>query len=330
MAEIDTRDLPARAARRVLTRLGDEGNELAADEEMANEVARQVAAIAQSVIERGKGGGEDHPESLVNVGLGIRRAASGVHPAASLRAATICFEETFPLLLERLEILDKAGAIREAIALQEAVAESVLQASTGYVDYLLARLNTVYFEERRVIAAHLHDRTAQSIVSAMQRLQYETIPTADVRDILAEALREVRAVALDLRQFVGDRRLDQALQNYVSDLEIDEHRVRIVAWGEPRRFPALQQEAAFLIVREAVLNALKHSCAPSVEIRLTWTSEAMRAEVIDDGAGFDRASTGQSRMGLVICRERADAIGAEFEIHSSPGHGTSVDLLLPL
>lgn len=330
MVECDTGGLPARAARRVLARLAEEGNELAADEQTANEVASQVEAIARSVVERGASERASQKQALVSAHLGMRRAASDLHPAASLRAAAICFEETFPLLLERLEPADLAGAEREATALQEALGQTVLQASIGYVDYLLTRLNSVHLQERRVIAAHLHDRTAQSIASAMQRLQYETIPTSDVRNILAEALREVRAVALDLRQFVGDRRLDQALMDYVSDLETDDHRVTVVESGVPRRFPALQQEAAFLIMREAVINALKHAHAPNIQVRLTWSSGAVRAEVNDDGAGFDRASTGQSRMGLLICRERAEAIGAEFEISSSPGSGTTVELLVPL
>ncbi|MCB2000855.1 MAG: hypothetical protein KDH91_10865, partial [Rhodoferax sp.] len=56
-----------------------------------------------------------------------------------------------------------------------------------------------------------------------------------------------------------------------------------------------------------------------------------RFEIRDDGQGFDSTNGGhdETHVGMRIMRERAERIGGELEVHSSPGRGTSVILSLP-
>lgn len=323
--------VPARAAARVVERLILEENELAGDLEVLSDVQRQVEAIARVVLEsEGRAVVSSHRSAEQDARLGMRRAAADIHPSASLRAATICFEEIYPLLLPPDPVCDTGQAVELAVLLQEVVGGVVLSAATGYVDQLLARLHTVHLQERRRVAAQLHDSTAQFIASAIQRLQYEDVPGAEVRAILQNALQEVRGVALDLRQSVGSRRIDEALAAYLGDRQDESVRIELTQVGSPRSFGEMLQEEVFLIVRELLLNALKHSGAEAVDIAFAWGADQVEVSVVDNGKGFNPSHSRASRMGLLICRERAESIGASLDIVTALGRGTRATLSVPL
>ena len=70
--------------------------------------------------------------------------------------------------------------------------------------------------------------------------------------------------------------------------------------------------------------------AKRLEIRLYSTAREANLTLADDGIGFDADSTPFGHFGLVGMRERADEIGAELNVVSAPGNGTSVQIRLPL
>jgi two-component system nitrate/nitrite sensor histidine kinase NarX len=83
------------------------------------------------------------------------------------------------------------------------------------------------------------------------------------------------------------------------------------------------------IVQEALNNVRKHAKAHSVEIVGRQDGDEVLIEVRDDGLGFapERVDAG-SRYGLRGMQERAEMIGADFQITSQPGRGTRVSLRL--
>jgi signal transduction histidine kinase len=92
--------------------------------------------------------------------------------------------------------------------------------------------------------------------------------------------------------------------------------------------PAATELAAYRIATEAVTNAGRHACATTCHVRLAVTRGRLIVEVTDDGIGitFDVAPG----VGLVSMRERAEELGGNLSITSSPGQGTSVNADLPL
>jgi len=85
----------------------------------------------------------------------------------------------------------------------------------------------------------------------------------------------------------------------------------------------------FRIVQEAVNNAIRHSEASHITIRLARTSGQIRLEIRDNGKGLpDRQAIG-SGLGLRTMKYRADLIGAHFALKSANGRGTVVSCLLP-
>jgi signal transduction histidine kinase len=86
------------------------------------------------------------------------------------------------------------------------------------------------------------------------------------------------------------------------------------------------------IASEAVNNAVKHSGAKAIEVTLSSTAAELQLSVKDDGSGFSRENGGvrPGHYGLIGMKERASQIGAEFNLASEPGRGTTVSVLLPI
>jgi signal transduction histidine kinase len=88
----------------------------------------------------------------------------------------------------------------------------------------------------------------------------------------------------------------------------------------------------FLIVKEALTNALKHSAANEVRVQAKASDSAIEIAVEDNGKGFSTStkSSADKRNGLVNMSQRADSIGGRLEFSSAPGRGTTIRFSLNL
>jgi signal transduction histidine kinase len=87
------------------------------------------------------------------------------------------------------------------------------------------------------------------------------------------------------------------------------------------------------IVQESLTNTRKHASATRVWVGIQNDDGVLRVEVRDDGCGFDPKQIRtdyRPHLGLSSMRERAEAIGADFDLLSSPGQGTRVVVRLKL
>jgi PAS domain S-box-containing protein len=89
---------------------------------------------------------------------------------------------------------------------------------------------------------------------------------------------------------------------------------------------------AFLrVLQEAMHNAMKHSHATSITVRLSSSGGYVGLEICDDGVGFDMDTASLAAgLGLISMRERIHLVGGEFEIWSSPGQGTRITARAPI
>ena len=87
------------------------------------------------------------------------------------------------------------------------------------------------------------------------------------------------------------------------------------------------------VVQEALQNVRKHAGATNVVIATALEDGQWVLEVRDDGRGFDTgavAARGRRNFGLQFMRERAELVGAQFEVRSRPEAGTVVRLAIPV
>jgi signal transduction histidine kinase len=96
------------------------------------------------------------------------------------------------------------------------------------------------------------------------------------------------------------------------------------------RLPAAIEAALYFCCMEAVQNAVKHSGAGTVSVRVEEESHRWRLAVADDGNGFDLAQAEPAfGMGLANMRDRLDAVGGTVEVTSLEGFGTTVTAVVP-
>jgi signal transduction histidine kinase len=93
--------------------------------------------------------------------------------------------------------------------------------------------------------------------------------------------------------------------------------------GFPSELPALTRLELLSILKEALVNARRHSEARCVRVTLGGEEDSYRAEITDDGQGF-KTEAHQEGMGIPGMREAARALGGELEVESEPGRGTRV------
>ena len=96
--------------------------------------------------------------------------------------------------------------------------------------------------------------------------------------------------------------------------------------------PALAQHHLLRITREAVNNAIKYSAAKSIRIALGHGPGTIHLKVEDDGTGFDPAerSGAAGHFGLQGMKERVRKLGADLDLRSKPGQGTTVEVVLAI
>lgn len=244
---------------------------------------------------------------------------------ARIQAATIAELERTNLRLE--------AAMAENAALH---AQLLVQAREAGVD-----------DERRRLAAEIHDTLAQGLTGIIAQLQVVTSLTdrdprtarvhlaraaALARHSLGEARRSVHnlaPVALEHDELTG------ALEKTVATWA-EQHRVRADFTVTGTAEPVHDEVAATLlrIAGEALANAGRHAGASRVGVTLSFMDDELTLDVRDDGRGFDPgAATPAGRtggFGLGGMRARAERIAGTVEVESEPGGGTAVSARVPL
>lgn len=325
----------ARVADALIRELRLRGNALATDPAVAAQVRAQVHVVLRRTRERLGAANAALPADVTAVGAGSDtgrdRARQNIHPADSLIAATLLFD----IALAELVADGDHDPAQIARALNASIMDEVVPASLSYVDVLIERLAVAHTEERLGISRELHDRVAHGIAAGIQRVQLTRQDDDGASERIDEALRllegaldETRSLALDLRHSVGEKHLDEAIRDYVADLSPEPPTVHAVSFGTARSLPTGVQEEAFIIVREVVHNARRHSRGERILLESHWLVDRLIISVSDDGVGFERDRIRPGALGLIAAQERAELIGAELTIASAPGSGTTVTLTI--
>ena len=209
------------------------------------------------------------------------------------------------------------------------------------VNRMLSLRLHVQRRERNRIACELHDTCFQGLASGLFLLHTATEQmnpdspgkpeVSRALRIIREALKEARATWQGLQSSTpAPTSLEHALASlrdeYVMGSDIG---FRIFVLGQPKQLQPAIQKQIYLIGREAVINAFRHSRATRVETEIEYLRRRTRLLVRDNGCGIDAQTLRAGRdsyWGLVGMRERAEAIGASLRIWSKLGIGTEVEV----
>jgi two-component system, NarL family, sensor histidine kinase DevS len=195
--------------------------------------------------------------------------------------------------------------------------------------------------ERRRLARELHDETGQALTSillGLKAIRAAEDPAeaeraeSDVRDLVVQALQDVRRLAVELRPTaLDDFGLVPALERLASTFE-ERSGIRTGLEGGlgDGRFPPEVETVLYRLVQESLTNVVKHAAAEHVSIVLTRRNGGIGVIVEDDGQGFAPDETRDEALGLVGMRERIALVGGTLAVESTPGAGTAVVAYVPL
>lgn len=189
--------------------------------------------------------------------------------------------------------------------------------------------------ERNRLARELHDAVSQTLFSTS--LIADVLPILwerdedegrrrlqEIRQLTRGALAEMRMLLLELRpSALVNIELDELLTHLCE--AVSSRTLIPIAVHVSRCELAVEVKLAFYRIAQEVLNNLgKHSGASQAEVILSSSPGQVGLRITDNGRGFDSTCIPESSLGIRIMRERAEAIGATFEIKSQPGKGTDV------
>ena len=200
--------------------------------------------------------------------------------------------------------------------------------------------------ERSRLAQEVHDGPAQVLSNAIFQVEYiERVLNEDVRmaaselrflrQLLRRELGEVRTFISQLRPpLLDELGLEGSIVDAVESMAaLTGATVETDMRAPGDRLSPTQQTAVLRIVQEALQNIRKHAAASRTVVSTRLEPPMWVLEVTDDGRGFDVsavAARGRRNFGLQFMRERAELIGAQFEVRSRPGGGTVVGLSIPV
>ncbi|MFJ9373586.1 sensor histidine kinase [Streptomyces sp. NPDC101455] len=230
---------------------------------------------------------------------------------------------------------------RTNTALQQALDEN----AALHAQLLVQAREAGVADERRRLAAEIHDTIAQGLTGIIAQLQVVAnapdLTTARThlerastlaRHSLGEARRSVQNLAPIALENDG---LPEALKNTVAEWgERTAVRAEFTVTGSTEQLHDEISATLLRIAQEALSNAARHARATRVGVTLSFLGDEVILDIRDDGQGFDplalpeRTRTGG--FGLDGMRARAERVAGSLTIEAEPGHGTALSARVPL
>jgi signal transduction histidine kinase len=188
------------------------------------------------------------------------------------------------------------------------------------------RRERIRSDERAEVAAHLHDSVLQTLALVQRRADNprEVVRLARMQE------RELRSWLLGRGEDADltDGSLGAALDALAADVET-EHGVPVEV-VRVRDCPAAGMQPLLLAAREAIVNAVRHSGAPTVSVYLEVEPQRVSIFVRDRGKGFDPGAVADDRRGISgSIVDRLARAGGSGDVRTTRGEGTEVEMSLP-
>lgn len=230
---------------------------------------------------------------------------------------------------------------RTNTALQQALDEN----AALHAQLLVQAREAGVADERRRLAAEIHDTIAQGLTGIIAQLQVVAnapdLATARTHlerasDLARHSLGEARRSVHNLAPVaLADAGLPEALKKTVAEWgERTDVRADFTVTGTAEQLHEEVAATLLRIVQEALSNIARHAAATRVGVTLSFLGDEVILDIRDDGSGFEPltvpARTRTGGFGLPGMCARAERIAGSLTVESEPGQGTAVSARVPL
>jgi signal transduction histidine kinase len=230
---------------------------------------------------------------------------------------------------------------RTNTALQQALDEN----AALHAQLLVQAREAGVADERRRLAAEIHDTLAQGLTGIIAQLQVVTATPDQAlgREHLDRALALARHSLGEARRSVhnlspvalADDGLPDALKKTVTEwAERTRVQARFTVTGTAEQLHDEVAATLLRIAQEALSNTARHAAADRVGVTLSYMGDEVTLDIRDDGRGFDPLTAREcgpgGGFGLDGMRARAERIAGSLTVEAEPGHGTAVSARVPL
>ena len=188
--------------------------------------------------------------------------------------------------------------------------------------------------ERQRMARELHDGVCNDLLAIQMNIKAEK-PSQSTASMIDSCRESVRRISHELMppEFTYAS-LDEVVRFFISkQADVNKEKITFLYgssaidsdWGEVADASALE---IYRIIQEAVGNAVKHSGADKINVKLSLTKEKLEAIIIDNGSYQQKVSTGKNGIGLDSIRRRANVIGGTISVSANELGGTTVKLTM--
>jgi PAS domain S-box-containing protein len=203
--------------------------------------------------------------------------------------------------------------------------------------------------DRRMVSRELHDSIGGSLAAIKFGLEYaaeqisrdaacSTTSLEPIISHLVDTIKETKRISVNLRPLtLDDLGLLATIESYARQFSQRYGHVRLVReiQAEEQEIPDEFKIVIYRVMQEALANAVKHSRADLLHIRLRREDAQIVFEVEDNGCGFSvndvfSRNDGMSGFGLKSMQERTEICNGVFGIHSRPDGGTCIRVTLPV
>ncbi|RZT82400.1 histidine kinase-like protein [Micromonospora violae] len=334
---LERRRQPILAAYR--QRLAAASDDLAAAADLIDSYTTQADVLVREALAELRGAPTD---PLSTPPPTVCADAVELHPRECFRAVIALADIVLADALEQMCGQPNQSAVLALVAdaLTRTTLTRLLDSSSRYAAGLMNEVHQAQIAERSLIARELHDRLGHSLSAAYRNLEAHELAqerrNEDVdrrvviaRESLHDAVGYLRVLIADLRLSQPLGSLDEALANFLSTVETGGTRLHTEINGDESWVPPEVLDEVFLVVREALRNAVAHADARVIRAVVDITPHELRATVADDGVGFDPA-TARDGSGMRAMAERAAAVGGRLAVRAAGRQGVSVELVVPL
>lgn len=299
--------------------------------QVTDAIRRQVAGLQRSLLEAIAG----WEARTAEVTLRARWTAG----ALALLGTALILAGILVMEQERSRRRDAERALQEAnLGLEARVAQRTaeLELAREQLQTFARRLDRQVEGERRRLAREVHDQLGQvftalklTLANLATRHPEAAAPVGGAMDLLDEGVVTARRIASELRPpLLDDLGLAAAIEHRAQRFHEESGLRCEVDLRDADRLTPEQSLQLFRIVQELLTNVARHARATRVSIDGGIDEGAYRLVVADDGRGMGEPRP--SSLGMLSILERTLLSGGVLAVDSAPGHGTRIDVRLPL